>query len=76
MAHTFFQKYLEIMPLCQACILELVDHDMLQLRSDFLKNKGRITVTDERVEQDLGVTQQEAVSLVVEFVNPAFDAAE
>ena len=39
MTHTLLQQYLEVLPLDGRRVLELVDHDVLQARTDFLEDE-------------------------------------
>ena len=75
-AHALFEQHLEVLPLHGARVLELVNHDMLQLRADLLEDKRRVAVADEGVEQLLGVAEQEAVGLVVELADLLLDATQ
>ena len=48
-AHGLLQQHLEILPLDGGGVLELVNHDVLQLGADLFKDEGRVAVVDERV---------------------------
>ena len=76
MTHGLVKKYTEVLPLNGGSVLEFVDHHMLQLGTDFLKDERRVAVADEGMEQLLGVAQQEAVRVLVQFVHLLFDAAQ
>ena len=76
MAHGLGQQNAEVLPLHGAGILELVDHDVLELGTDLLEDKGRVALADEGVEQLLGVAEQEAVGIGIERAHLLFDAAQ
>ena len=75
-AHGFGEQHVEVAPLNSRSVLELIDHDMLYLGTYLLEDKGRVALADERVEQLLGVAEQEAVVHLVEGVHLLFDAAQ
>ena len=64
-AHALLEQYLEILPLNRRGVLKLVYHDVFQLGSYLLEDERGVAVLDERVQQLLGVAEQEAVGLVV-----------
>ena len=76
MTHGFVEQHAEILPLHGGGVLELVDHHMLQLGADLLEDEGRVAAVDERVQQLLGITEQETVGSLVELVHLLLDAAQ
>ena len=76
MAHRLLQQYAEVLPLYGGGVLELVNHDVLQLRADLLEDEGRVAVADERVEQLLRVAEQETVGLLIQLPHFRLDAVE
>ena len=49
-AHALLEQHLEVLPLHGARVLELVDHHVLQVRTNLLEDERRVGVLDERVE--------------------------
>ena len=76
MAHRLLQQHAEVLPLNGGGVLELVDHDVLQLGAHLLEDERRVAVVDERMEQLLRVAEQEAVGLGIELVHLLLDAFE
>ena len=74
-AHGLGEQHVEVAPLDGGGVLELVDHDVLYLGTYLLEDKGGVALADERVEQLLGVAEQESVVGLVEGVHLLFDAA-
>ena len=74
MTHRLVEEHTEVLPLYGGGVLELVDHHMFQLGTDLLKDERRVAVADEGMEQLLGVAQQEAVRILVQFMHLLFDA--
>ena len=56
--------------------MELVDHDVFQLRAYLLKDERRVAAVDKLVEQLLGVAEQESVLLVVQLAHLFLDAPQ
>ena len=75
-AHGLAKQHLEILPLHRTGVLELVDHHMVELCANLLEDERRVAAVDERVEQLLGVAEQEAVALLVELAHLLLDAVE
>ena len=46
-AHRLLQQHLEVLPLHGAGVLELVNHDMFQLRAYLLEDKGRVAAVNQ-----------------------------
>ena len=76
MTHCLVEEHTEVLPLYGGGVLELIDHHMFQLGTDLLKDERRVAVADEGMEQLLGVAQQEAVRILVQFMHLLFDAAQ
>ena len=76
MAHAFLQQHLEILPLYGAGVLKLVDHDVVELRTDFLEDEWRVGVGDELAEQRLRFAEHKAILGAVELVEAGGDAVE
>ena len=76
MAHGLVEQHLEVLPLHGAGVLELVDHDVLQLSANLLEDEGRVAAVDECVQQLLRVAEQKSVGLVVELAHLLLDAAQ
>ena len=75
MAHGLLQQHTEVLPLDGRGILKLIDHHVLQLGADLLEDEGRVALANECVQQLLGVAQQEAVGILVQFMYLLLDAA-
>ena len=60
-AHGLFKEHLEVLPLHGRGVLELVDHDVLQLGAHLLEDERGVAPLDELMQQLLGVAEQEAV---------------
>ena len=76
MAHRLVEEHAEVLPLYGGGVLKLINHHMLQLGTDLLENERRVAVADEGVKQLLGVAEEEAVGVLVQFVYLLFDAAQ
>ena len=76
MAHGFVEQHAEVLPLHGGGVLKLVDHHMLQLCADLLEDERRVAAVDERMQQLLGITEQETVGGLVELVHLFLDAAQ
>ena len=76
MAHALLQQHLEVLPLHGGGVLELVYHDVLQLRAYLLEDEWRVAVLDERVQQLLRVAEQESVGLFVHQPHLPLDASQ
>ena len=75
-AHRVLQQHLEVLPLHGAGVLELVYHDMFQLRAYLLEDEGRVAAVYQFVKELLRVAQQEAVLLLVQLAHLLLDAAQ
>ena len=75
MTHGFRKQHLEVLPLDGRGVLKLVDHHMLELGTNLLENKRRVAAINERVEQLLGVAQQETVICLVNLAYLFLNAA-
>ena len=76
MTHRFVEQHAEVLPLNGTRILKLVNHHMLQLGADLLKDKGRVTAFYQGVQQLLGVAQQKAVVVLIQFSYLLLDTAQ
>ena len=57
-------------------VLELINHDMLQLATDLLEDKRTVAIVNQIIEELLGVAQQEPVGFLVELPYLLLDIAE
>ena len=71
-AHGLIEQDAEILPLNGTGVLELIYHDVFQLRAQFLKDERRVGAVHQVMEECLCVTEQEAVCLLVERTHPFF----
>ena len=76
MAHRLLKQDTEVLPLDGGCVLELVNHDVLQLCADLLEDKRRVAVADEGMEQLLCIAEQEAVRLLIQLTDLGFNATQ
>ena len=74
--HRLVEQHAEVLPLHRTGVLELVDHHVLQLGTDLLKDKGGVAAFYQGMQQLLGVTQQETVVVLIEFPHFLLDAAQ
>ena len=71
--HAFLQENLEVLPLNGRRVLELINHHVLQLSANLLKDERGVAVLNERMEQLLGIAEQKAVGLAVHLTNLLFN---
>ena len=75
-AHGFEQQHFEVFPLHRAGVLEFVNHDVLELGADFLKDEGRVLVINHGLQQCLRVAEHKTVDFAVDGLHLIFYAIE
>ena len=70
------EQHLEVLPLCHARVLELVYHDVLDLRPYLLVYERGVAIANHSVEQHLCRAQREPVGQCVCLVNLVVDASQ
>ena len=76
MTHTFVHQDSEVLPLYGTGVLKLVNHNIVELGTNLLKDKRSVTFLDERMQQVLGVSQQEDIGLVIDVFHFLFNTAQ
>ena len=75
-AQTFAEQHLEVFPLHYARVLELVDHDVVEMCSYLLEDERRVGVVYHHAQQVLCVAEQESVGFGVHLFHLVFYVSE
>ena len=75
MTHSLVEQHAEVLPLNGTGVLKLINHHMLQLGTNLLKDERRVASFYQRMQQLLCVAQQETVVVLIQLPHFLLDAA-